>query len=121
MVDWMFTELNKEPGVRLWRQAVLTVIGKYPCAETLNLSAETFDYACKLGVSVSMNILTQTIGQYQWPSNWIEAIKDRFLPLRLREIWPVKYRIIDVSAIYPKAKLPDPVFKATEYYEPKEG
>ena len=45
----------------------------------------------------------------QYPRNWIEAIKDRFLPSWLRERWPIKYTKMYFNAriLYPKIKYPD--------------
>lgn len=42
--------------------------------------------------------------QYQYPANWIEAIKERWLPAWAAKSWPVKYTIITVELreIYPE-------------------
>jgi len=49
--------------------------------------------------------------EIRYPSNWIEAIKARWLPQWLRRFWPVRYEIIDVTAkvTYPnlRVSLPD--------------
>lgn len=114
MADWTFLENNKEPFLSKWRQAVRGGIPAFPCTDTIELQAQTFDYQSKLGVMCAMSILTQNIEQFFWPENWVEAVKARWMPIFLRQLWPVKYTRIEVSAIYPKAKLPDPVFKATQ-------
>lgn len=48
----------------------------------------------------------QTIRK-QYPVNWIEALKDRFLPNVLKKRFPVKYETIDidVAAVYPEYTL----------------
>ncbi len=59
----------------------------------------------------SEKVQRQTI---KYPANWIEAIKDRWLPRSLRKIYPVKYHCvdIDVTAIYPKF---NPIVPGIEY------
>jgi len=32
-----------------------------------------------------------------WPKDWIEALKDRFLPIWARRYWPVKYNRVDID------------------------
>jgi hypothetical protein len=52
-----------------------------------------------------------------YPENWVEAIKDRWLPEWLKVRFPVRYKMHEISArvIYPKLKVSapdrDPVFK----------
>ena len=43
---------------------------------------------------------------YQYPENWVEAIKERWLPQWARKRWPVKYRVIVVTLreLYPNIK-----------------
>ena len=114
MADWTFSEVD----VVKWRNAVRISISKlgYPCAETLEINTKNFDYGHQMGMMVSMNILTQNIENYQWPRNWKQSLKERFLPGFILKRWPVEYTKIEVKAIYPKAKLPDPVFKVKEIY-----
>lgn len=47
-----------------------------------------------------------------FPTDWKEALKDRFLPEFFRKWVPVKYEIIDieVAALYPKYVLPQSQF-----------
>lgn len=44
--------------------------------------------------------------KYQYPENWVEAIKDRWLPQWARKRWPVKYRmiVVNLKELYPNAK-----------------
>lgn len=44
-----------------------------------------------------------------FPLNWVEALKDRFLPRYFRKYFPVKYELIEieVAALYPKFVLPE--------------
>lgn len=52
-----------------------------------------------------------------YPSNWLEALKDRFLPTRYRTRWPVKYTHITASLeetypdVRPALPHPDPVMQ----------
>jgi hypothetical protein len=107
-------EKPKNIYIDQWRKALRSELidKKYCCANTIALQMKFFDFGHKLGMAVSMNILTQDIEKYKWPSNWMEAVKERFLPDCLLKYFPIKYTTIDVKAIYPKAELPDPIFKA---------
>jgi hypothetical protein len=44
-----------------------------------------------------------------YPSNWKEALKDRFLPKFLHKVFPIKYDVIEVeaAALYPRYVLPE--------------
>ncbi len=95
-----------------WRDALrTTLLPEYKCANTLQLQKKLFDFGHQMGIMISMNILTQNIENYKWPENWIEAVKERWVPNVFRKYWPVKYTKIEVKAIYPNAKLLDPIFK----------
>jgi len=37
----------------------------------------------------------------KYPDGWIQAVKDRWLPRRLRRRFPVKYKIFDAFAYWP--------------------
>ena len=41
---------------------------------------------------------------HKYPENWIEALKERWLPYRLRKYWPIKYRFIKAitSVVFPE-------------------
>lgn len=43
------------------------------------------------------------------PANWWEAVKERFLPDKLKKKYPVKYTVYDINVrtFYPKTSLPD--------------
>lgn len=43
-----------------------------------------------------------------YPSNWVEALKDRWLPNFIRKYWPVKYERIEVKATELATKLAIP-------------
>ena len=54
------------------------------------------------------------------PLNWKEAIKDRWLPQRVRKYWPIKYRLIefDVRELMPSLNIPDrPTYIVTDLQE----
>jgi len=42
----------------------------------------------------------------RWPANWIEAVKDRWLPRWLKRRWPVRYEYLDVDRTIYKAVCP---------------
>lgn len=80
-------------------------------ASTMEIRNKKFDFDTQLGVAVSMKILSQNIGTVKWPRDWIEAFKERWFPEFMKKRWPVRHESVDITAIYPKAKLGDPVFK----------
>ena len=47
----------------------------------------------------------------QYPADWIEAIKERFLPFWLKKRWPIRYTRLawDIRVVYPEVSLPDEV------------
>jgi hypothetical protein len=61
-------------------------------------------------LTVSAGLLGGTVEQLHFtaPADWREALKDRWLPLRLRKRFPVKYREVTVNVLeyYPRLKLP---------------
>jgi hypothetical protein len=108
--------------MKVWRTAIRAAIpAGILCRDSLEIAIKTFDYGNKMGLMCAMSILTQNIEKYQWPADWVEAIKERFLPHWALQKWPVRYRKIEVSAIYPKAMLPEPVFKAMEMMENRQA
>lgn len=57
--------------------------------------------------SYIVGIADQTIEIHRaWPRDWIEALKERFLPVRLRSWWPIVYDRVDVSEKIFKAVCP---------------
>ena len=44
--------------------------------------------------------------EVRYPANWIEAVKERWLPKRIRRRWPVRYTIVRIEArfLYPEAR-----------------
>ena len=65
--------------------------------------------------STDESILKMIITEYnerldkeiKYPSNWREAIKERFFPLWLLRYFPVKYKVFNVHAFYPEYQHPD--------------
>ena len=47
----------------------------------------------------------------QYPADWIEAIKERFLPFWLKKRWPIRYTRLawDIRVVYPEVSLPKEV------------
>ena len=58
-------------------------------------------------IRVRQDILGETLKTIKYPSNWKEAIKDRFAPDWIKDRWPVRYIIYELRAFYPKVSLPD--------------
>ena len=44
----------------------------------------------------------------QYPADWTEAIKERFLPFWLKKRWPIRYKRLawDIRVVYPEVSLP---------------
>jgi hypothetical protein len=51
--------------------------------------------------SMSFDFLSTDSEPVQYPSNWIEAVKDRFLPEWLKRRFPVKYTVITPTHMFP--------------------
>ena len=85
---------------------------EYKCFdENLDIKMQMFDFGNQLGVMAATRIVTENIGEYRHPDGWWEAFKERFW---LHKIWPVKYKTIDIHAIYPRCSLSDPILKIKE-------
>lgn len=72
------------------------------------LDATMDSLVIRLNASIAGESLTKFYKVY--PSNWWEAVKDRFLPnWYKRRFFPVQYDVIDieVAAMYPKYVLPE--------------
>ena len=63
----------------------------------------------------------ETLGKrtIRHPLNWIEAVKERWLPYRLRRHWPVRYKVhhIEAKAYYPglRPSLPNHEWRMAAY------
>lgn len=55
---------------------------------------------------IRLKIFSQKLETLRWPANWWEAVKERFLPGRMKQRWPVHYEVRDVHALYPGLSLP---------------
>ena len=56
----------------------------------------------------------------KYPSNWKEAVKERFFPHWALRRWPVEYTevVFDVKTMYPEISVPDAVHRThVELYE----
>lgn len=117
MAKILFSDaIDDEIRVKRWRNAIRGDIDRLvdkTVLDTLDINQKLLDYGHQLGISVAISILTQNIDFVRWPKDWIQAFKARWFPGWLKKLFPVKWERIDIRAIYPKAKLPDPVFKYT--------
>lgn len=52
-------------------------------------------------------ILGRTMQEIKYPANWVESLKERFLPLFLLKKYPIKYRIHRVTEYYPYIAIPE--------------
>ena len=60
------------------------------------LDAMTDDIAVRVVQSVwGRNLQRQEV---RWPATWWEAVKERFLPAWAKERWPVRYRVVTLTA-----------------------
>lgn len=116
MEAWAFYE-NEKPILSQWRTAIRAQMSDLEGVYAEDVTAKTFDYANKIGIMFKCALLHQNIGNVRWPCNWVQAFKERWFPLWLKKYFPVRYKTIEVSALYPYASLPNPVFKAraTQY------
>ena len=78
-------------------------------------------------ISLSAKLLYEKIGQktFKYPSNWIQAFKERFFSHWLRKKFPVKYTEIDIAckALFPgfQPKLPNHDWVGISQLIKKEG
>ena len=44
----------------------------------------------------------------EYPANWFEALKERFMPFWMRIRWPIRYRYVtwESTVLYPRVSLP---------------
>ncbi len=97
---------------RQWRSSVRETIPQGMGKESaFQLRAKMFDFCTQLGVAASMQILTETIGEHEFPMNWIEAFRERWFPGWILKRYPIKYNKIDVDAIYPSMPGEMPILK----------
>ena len=54
-----------------------------------------------LVISVRRRVYGYPLQKFAWPLTWWDAFKERFFPRWLRPVFPVRYRTLDLSAIYP--------------------
>lgn len=70
-----------------------------------------------------MAMLDETIEIHrQWPADWWQAFKERWLPAWAKRRWPVQYEQIDISerrykAVCPHIEAPDPKECMVFFYE----
>jgi len=59
------------------------------------------------------------VERVQWPTDWWEAVKERFAPRWARERWPVRYtaKELDARAIWPSFPYPAEWGKAVQFVE----
>lgn len=69
------------------------------------------DVAHNLIVQIKAAVATESLEpiEIKYPENWIEAVKERWLPKRLKKKFPVKYKSEKVGAdvFYPNISLPE--------------
>jgi hypothetical protein len=91
-----------------------------------HLSAElchSFGEPPEVAVTDALDFLTDDIGirvvqkvwgrelqrqEVKYPANWWEAVKDRWLPAWAKGRWPVRYRVVTLTAreLYPRLAFP---------------
>ena len=52
------------------------------------------------------HILSNKIHQARWPTDWKEAVKERFAPGWMKRRWPVRYETLDIYRLYPHLAVP---------------
>lgn len=116
------TITQKIVPIKRWRNAIRMKI-PYWCGTTLEVQTKMFDFGNELGLACAMKIVTENVGQFQWPEDWWQAFKERWLP-SIHRWWPVKYKKLDVEALYvnmpiPKSDRMNLVFKGSLSNEDK--
>ena len=116
-------KLDTEIRIQRWRNAVhgnIDQLCSQDVKDSIQVHQKLMDYGHQMAISVALNILTQNIETVIWPRDWVQAFKERWFPGWAKKIFPVKYKGVDIKAIYPKATLPHPLFKASPIYRVQE-
>ena len=63
--------------------------------------------ADSLVLEIESEILGKELPELRFPTNWKEALKERFLPQFLKKKFPVKYCVVNIRVLYPYIPIPD--------------
>ena len=118
---------EQEIKLKRYKFAIMQTISKeYLDAFSIDFSLhEGFDADIRMRVMCDMYGFE--IGNYSYPADWWQAFKLRFFPAWLIKRFPVVYRHLVISAIYPDIKVPKIQGYAPEiqvvgdYYSEKES
>ena len=102
MYEEVVLKLNKFVHSRAYMKGILQDV------KTDSFYEEQADY---LVYELETFVLTETLEDLdvRYPADWVQGIKERWLPLYLKKKFPVKYKYITykAEALYPKISLPD--------------
>ena len=52
-------------------------------------------------IRMSAVLLKESLHDAKYPSDWWQAVKDRWLPKHVKRLFPVKYTVLTIEAYYP--------------------
>lgn len=55
------------------------------------------------------DIVGQKLEDFKYPADWFQAFKERWFPKWLLDKFPVKYKVLEVKALYPQLHVPPEV------------
>jgi len=75
----------------------------------INLAAEFFAGGLTARLTAVLAGEHVRVLEAQYPADWKQAVKERFLPRWLRKWWPIRYVRVgwDIRVVYPEISLPD--------------
>lgn len=95
----MSTEEMKEITLEKFRYGIKKIIPDIYLQDlAINVDYDNFimETVCRIKYSLLGNkIHSETIEHIEYPKNWWEAIKEAFLPLWLKQYFPVKHNVED--------------------------
>lgn len=102
MMGYMIFNKPLEIQNVVWRHAIRKRLPSWAkCTESLDIRKKLFDHDTELAVMVGMSMITGETDD-RFPVDWIEALKDRWLPGWARKRWPVRY--IHIRVVFPEYK-----------------
>jgi len=97
--------------VTIQREARLKLVHVLALSEEAQINLATEFFAAGLTAQLTAVLAGEHVRvlEAQYPADWKEAVKERFLPRFLRKLWPIRYVKLgwDVRVVYPEISLPD--------------
>lgn len=80
---------------------------QWPFANSPKFEARYLIAEADMMLRAIQDVLIQRQCMAEYPSNWKEALKERFAPAWALRRWPVRKTRIDMEVLYPEVALPE--------------